>query len=356
MTQALIDLDPRPFAPADRIAFDLGWDHAQHGLAPPLRLLQASPSLGEGWHAARRVFGNRVVPATRPRRRWLALRLRAWEDGRAIARDALGPADLAAMQPTHCPVTRRPLGGCGDDEPTPLPLTTSGPWDPSRLVIVGRCAAHAAAAIGVDAMLSHARAIVAGRTEADHGLDAAAWSRLASLWAAATPLPHGDAARWPLRLQPPPRLAVANPAHRLQGLIAQQLPLAGWSVRLAALARRIEDPAARGDLLLLTGALAPRVIEALRHEDAARRAQALEDVWDDDRVRRRWHAWMQLLGEAGTRGLLAEAMRCGLCVVHATTAARPAQRSGTVRRPTSGTPASTAAFRRSAAPALPRAA
>ncbi len=81
----------------DRSAFQIGWDHARHGLQlPPLP--QSTPNgqpLRQGWHAAQAVFGRRTWPARPAVRQWLALRLAAWHAGEAFDTDELTPLHLA---------------------------------------------------------------------------------------------------------------------------------------------------------------------------------------------------------------------------------------------------------------------
>ncbi|KAB2870163.1 MAG: hypothetical protein F9K36_15750 [Burkholderiaceae bacterium] len=91
--QATLPLEfNRPAAPALRWAdaggtgFEIGWDHAQHRLTPPVAHLQAGSPVRQGWEAGRIVFGPRTRPATPQVRKWLQLRLVSL---------ALGPAQVA---------------------------------------------------------------------------------------------------------------------------------------------------------------------------------------------------------------------------------------------------------------------
>jgi hypothetical protein len=65
--------------------------------------------------------------------------------------------------------------------------------------------------------ITGASALAAAREAAASGdglfrrLSAAEWERLASLILLATPQPHEEAARWPLRALPPNRVRVLNP-------------------------------------------------------------------------------------------------------------------------------------------------
>ena len=71
MLQTSISFDTPQAAPRgeDRCAFQIGWDHARHGLHLPAILPSALPAehgpqpLRQGWHAAQAVFGRRIWPA-----------------------------------------------------------------------------------------------------------------------------------------------------------------------------------------------------------------------------------------------------------------------------------------------------
>ncbi|MFM2066324.1 MAG: hypothetical protein RLZZ584_1233, partial [Pseudomonadota bacterium] len=60
------------------LAYELGRDHACHGLRPPAELLLATAALRRGWEAGRASFAARSRAATPQVRQWLALRLQAW--------------------------------------------------------------------------------------------------------------------------------------------------------------------------------------------------------------------------------------------------------------------------------------
>ncbi len=101
--------------PDDRRGFDIGWDHAHHGLVPPPEWLHADSPVCQGWLAAKAVFGRRVLPARRSTRQWLALRLQALREGAAFDDDLLTPHHLAQLERIECPVRRVALGGAGAD-------------------------------------------------------------------------------------------------------------------------------------------------------------------------------------------------------------------------------------------------
>ncbi len=43
-----------------RAGFELGWDHARHGLVPPAGLLQGGTPVSQGWKARRCSYRGRV--------------------------------------------------------------------------------------------------------------------------------------------------------------------------------------------------------------------------------------------------------------------------------------------------------
>ncbi len=123
-TQARLELIPAPAEPqrpqrppadaADSTGFEIGWDHARHGLVPPPELLLEGTPIGQSWRAARAVFGRRTLAVQQATRQWLALRILAWRSGIAFEGQQLTPHFLAQLRVTHCPVLRTPLGGAPD--------------------------------------------------------------------------------------------------------------------------------------------------------------------------------------------------------------------------------------------------
>ena len=303
MNQATLALDAPPAAEPDRTAFDIGWDHARHGLVPPPHELQAPGAVGRGWLAGRAVFGARTAPVPRSTRLWLQLRLSAWRDGVDFDLAGVTPALLDRIQVATCPVWRRPLGGGANADTAPVVerLDRRRGFVPQNLALMSRHAATARAGAGLATVLRHARTAERSGEPLD-GLDADAWWRLAALLACALPLPFAQAARLPLALLPPSGVSPRNGAQRLQLLLTRQFLQAGWSARLGAMAAALPEAALRHDFNLLVGALAARLIEAGADEREQRRA--LEDAWRHERVLRRWQTFAFGLGEAGVEALL----------------------------------------------------
>jgi hypothetical protein len=320
MNQATLDLRTLPTAPADRIGFELGWDHAHHGLVPPAGLLLAGTPVSQGWQAGKAIFGRRTLATHRPVRLWLQLRTEAWLRGRVFEGTQVTPFYLAQIAATHCPVTRQPLGGAPGtaDAPVVVRLHDAAGYAAGNLAVLSQRAATAKGALSAAGALRRAQALQSDGAQAPaavHGLSADEWTRLAVLMACVTPLPHAEAVRLPLRVMPPHRVRLMNEAQGLQALMTLQFATPGWSERLRALADLLPDPGLRTDFNLFVGALAPRVLEAGPTADARTTRLALEDAWADARVNRRWQHLALQLGEAGTSTLLERAAAAGLAGV-----------------------------------------
>ena len=292
--------------PADSIGFDIGWDHAHHGLVPPAELLLEGTPIGQGWRASRAVFGRRTLASGRATRQWLALRTLAWRQGIHFENQQVTAHYIAQLHTAQCPVLRRALGGPAGHACAAVVerLNPQAGYAAGNLAVM--CQAAAQARDGVDVLEALRRATRAthakdsGATE--EGLDAAAWWRLAALRAFATPLPFHVAARVPLAVLPPNRVRLLNAAQALQALVTGLFMTSGWAARTRTLAQRLPAHTLRHDFNLFVGALAPRVLEAGAEPLALRRA--LEDAWLHERVQRRWQHFVLSLGEAATEALL----------------------------------------------------
>ena len=288
---------------ADGTGFDIGWDHAHHGLVPPAELLLEGTPIGQGWRAGRAVFGRRTLATGRATRQWLALRALAWRQGIDFDTQQVTAHYVAQLHTRQCPVLRRPLGGpAGHADAAAIErLNPHAGYVEGNLVVMSEAAAHARN--GVDVLEALRRATLAQACgEVVEGLDAAAWRRLAALRAFATPLPFHVAARVPLAVLPPNRVRLLNAAQALQSRVTSLFMTSGWAARTRALAQRLPAHTLRHDFNLFVGALAPRVLEAGNEPLALRRA--LEDVWLHERVQRRWQHFVLSLGEAATEALL----------------------------------------------------
>ncbi|MDE2275186.1 MAG: hypothetical protein KGK09_02700 [Burkholderiales bacterium] len=293
----------------ERTGFDIGWDHARHGLVPPAELLLEGTPPGQGWRAGRAVFGGRTLAAPRPVRQWLALRLQAWRRGIAFEGQQLTPHYLAQIEADRCPVLRTPLGGRAGtpDAAVVERLNEQAAYAAGNLATLSQRAAQARS--GVDAVEAlrrarrlEARAAAAPGAAVVDGLDAGAWFRLAALQSYATPLPFHAAAQMPLALLPPNRVRLLNAAQGLQALLTLQFTRPGWAARTRAIGAWLPEHTLRHDYQLFIGALAPRLLEA--NAQGLPPAQVLEDAWLHERVQRRWQHFVLSLGEVATAALL----------------------------------------------------
>ena len=325
MDQTLLELDTQATSEAERVGFQLGWDHAHHGLVPPPELLLAGTPLRQGWQAARATFRQRTLAASTSVRRWLGLRIHAWRLGIAFESTQLTAHYIAQLDASHCPVTLKPLGGAAAANQAPVIERLQGDagFAAGHLVTMSREACIARAGCSFAQAWATAQGLEASGAEEHAGLDAAAWRRMAVLISYVTPLSHLQAAALPMCVLPPNRVRVLNPAQGLQALLTWQLAAPGWSGRLRQLGELAEaitgERALRHDFQLLIGAMAPRVLEMPAGHMAAADTQAqrvaLAQLWHDPRVMRRWQNWLLALGESATEALLERAAAAGLAGV-----------------------------------------
>ena len=303
-----------PEGSIERIGFDIGWDHARHGLVPPPELLIEGTPLGQGWRTGKAVFGGRTLPAPRSTRQWLALRIGAWRRGIAFETQQLTPHYLSQIESDHCPILRTPLGGAAGqaDAPVVERLNRQAGYAAGNVALMSQRAVRAREGVDLIEALRRARRIESGAAPID-GLDAAAWIRLAVLGSMSTTLPFFEAARLPLAVLPPNRVRLLNAPQGLQALLTLQFAAPGWSARTRSIAALLPEHTHRQDFNLFVGAIAPRVLEAETFGPALR--WALEDAWLHERVQRRWQHFVHSLGDAGTATLLERAATLGLANV-----------------------------------------
>jgi hypothetical protein len=329
MTQTLLELPATDLPPDDPIGFQVGWDHAHHGLVPPAELLLEGTPIGLGWRAGRAVFANRCWAATRHTRLWLALRIEAWRIGAPFDLQTVTPNHLAQIEVRLCPVLRLPLGGTPDAKGAPqiARLNPRAAFAAGNLVLLSRAAALAWQGLDVADLVRRARAAeraaglaaaTPGRealdpedakpgagTEAEdiaEAMDAAAWWRLATLRSLATPLRLSEAAALPMAVLPPNRTRVLNNVQGLQALLTLRLTGSDWCARMNAIGGLLPEHTLRTDFNLWVGAMVPRLLEAQAHGRDAQRA--LEDAWLAERAMRRWQHFALSLGEPAAEQLL----------------------------------------------------
>jgi hypothetical protein len=316
---------PGPAEPdgLDRTAFQIGWDHAHHRLTPPLRHLDGHNPVGQGWVAGRAAFGARCLRATAAVRQWLALRLQAWQQGAVFEEVQVNPAFLARIDTEQCPVSRQPLTMCAalDSDATVSRLNPAAAYAAGNLAVVSQQVAAAWAGLGDgsdwQAAMAQAECLANGDgREATrlHGLDHAAWLRLAVLASFATPLPHAQAALLPLRVLPPNRVRVINPVQALQVMLTLQFSQAGYARRLLGLAALMPNGEARQAFQIFMHTLLARRLAVGTTPTPLQLRQAMEDTWGDALVNRRWQRLATWLTAADCEQLLQRASQRGLVV------------------------------------------
>jgi hypothetical protein len=298
---------------ADATGFQIGWDFAHHQLVPPIAHLHAHSPVRQGWSAGRAVFGRRTLNDRAPVRQWLALRLAAWQQGQAFEDVQVTPHFLAQISSPHCPVTRLPLCGAGEQAAV-LRLNTGAAYAAGNLVVAHRSAAEARADLGCDDLLALAQRVGEQADGQLRGLDVRAWQRLAVLASFATPLPHGLAATLPLLVLPPNRVRVLNPVQALQVMLTLQFTRAGYARRLLTLAALMPGSEARQAFQVFMHTLLSRRLAAGQDAEPAALRRALEDSWADPLVNRRWQRLALWLSAADCERLLLRASQRALCV------------------------------------------
>jgi hypothetical protein len=302
-----------------RAGFELGWDHARHGLTPPAEQLSAASAIRQGFEAGRASFGGRTRLATPTVQLWLQLRQQAWLRGLAFETLSVTPNYLGQLQTSHCPVTRcaltvgrqLPPHGAPQDRVVARVCEDAG-YAAGNLAVISLAADLAKADLAWDDAWAHAETLrINGVAQAD-GLNAGAWRRLAVLMSFVTPLAHHDAARLPLLVLPPNRLHLLNPIQGLQVLATQLLARSGWSQRLSRFLALLPSDALRNDFQRVFLALLPKVIAAGAPTDALRRRWALEDAWRDGEVLQLWQRFALQLDAELSQTLLERATAEGL--------------------------------------------
>ncbi len=299
----------------EHIGFELGWDHAHHGVTPPAPYAQEPSPLRHGWLAGVATFGDRTLTPSPAVRQWLQLRLHAWLRGRSVELFQVTPNYLQRLGVSHCPITREALGSADGDrrEASIDRVRNDAGYAAGNLVVMSARANVAKAAHRFDDALGSVRRLEAGGERGNTapvlqgGLNAIEWGRIAVLCSFVEPLSHARAAELPLLVLPPNRLRLFNPVQALQAFISQQLLCPGWSQRINAIEALLPGPPARRAFRSFFQTLLPRVLEAGRPTDPQRARWALEDAWRHAPVMQRWLRFALLLTAAKCETLLARA-------------------------------------------------
>lgn len=306
---------PQPAADDDTLdrAEQVGWDHARHGVTPPLERLCINPQLQRGFRNGRAVFGPPRDAAARPVQDWLALRLDAVLRGVAFETCALTPGALARLAGATCPVTRERLltqpGEAAERRWTRARLDAG--YASGNVVVLARRAAEARERLVLAASVQRpARDIGSGYEEAlqlarrsqaapEDGarigeLTGPQWWRAALLASYVQPLAHDEAAGLPMLLLPPARLRLFNPVQAWQALVSRAWLSATPNRRLAELREALP----RSVLHKAYDAFVQAFHEAWLLEQRAAQGRSadapagwvVEDAWRDSTVLHRWKA------------------------------------------------------------------
>lgn len=250
-----------------------------------------------------------LPPAGAPQQRWWRLQGQARRQGRRVEPLLVTPRFLARIDTRRCPVTRTPVGPRSG---AVVALRPDASIAAGHLVTMGSVAAGAPAGGWQDAWAAARRLQDAGPAAREAGLDAADWRRLAVLRSFVQALTPAEAALLPLHVLPPSRLRVLSPVQGLQ--VAMTLGLQGEdrAERLSRLAALADDADLRLALRVLALTLLARRPARLDDLDTTARRQALEDLWSDPLLQRRWQRLALRLDDATAQALLlrARAARC----------------------------------------------
>jgi hypothetical protein len=302
----------------DDAGFELGWDHAHHGLVPPAEHLLPANPVRQGWEAGRASFGLRTLKPTRHVRKWLQLRLQAWKRGRAFEGVQVTPHYLAQIDTARCPITRQTLTHAtgADTDASVDRVYNDAAYAAGNLAVISLGANQAKGDMRWDeartlAVLAEARTTGPGAGTAD-GLSSAEWARMAVLMSFVTPLPHEVAATLPLLVLPPNRMRLLNPIQGLQALITLLLTHPGFAARSVQLAALLPSRELRRDYQLLFLSLVPRAWDGGRPVDDRLLRERLEDAWRNPLVLRRWQRFARQLSAEQAEALVQRAVAKGL--------------------------------------------
>ena len=300
------DRPPEPDAGHGDPGFRLGWEHARHGVLPPTEHLLPMSPVRQGWESGRRAFAGRTRVADVAVHQWLQLNQRAWLDGAGIDAVQVAPAFLRRIATGACPVTREDFGKV---QPAPMAVWHEAGCVAGNLALLSPRAARVLARVDARSAIAQADSMAGDDVHA--GLTTREWARLATLLSFVTPLPHGLVAGRAMPLLPPPRLRLLNPAQGLQCLIGLQAPGAGQARRDGLLAALMPHAEARYALADLQSTMLARRKAPARAGDLRAQREAIEDLWADGLVHRRWQRLVSRLSEADCESIVRVAVARG---------------------------------------------
>jgi len=300
-------------APEDATAFEIGWDFAHYRLTPPPEALADGHPVRQGWQAGQQVFGSRTLKPTMHVRKWLQLRLNAWRRGRAFEGVQVTPNFLAQIDVPVCPIARVPLthaSGAGNDASVDRVCNAAG-YAAGNLAVMSARANEAKADLDWQDALTVVHQLKASGLDTLDGLGPLQWSRLAVLMSFVTALPHAQAACLPLLVLPPNRLRLLNAVQALQAVATLAFTDTEAVPRLRALAAHL-PAAARHDFQVFVLTLQARRLALGTRLAGLELRQAMEDMWRDAAVNRRWQRFALQLDEAACERAVRVAARRGL--------------------------------------------
>jgi hypothetical protein len=299
-------------AELDPVGFELGWDFARHGVTPPAPYGDEPSPVRHGWTAGQVAFAGRTLSDRPAVLQWLQLRLHAWLRGRHVELFQITPHYLRQLAVSHCPITRVELTGNGAHGASFDRVRNDAAYAAGNLVVMSQRGNHSKGAHGHQEALARARHIAEEKLGGVDGLNEAQWLRVATLCSFVEPLSHETACRIPMRVLPPKRLRLFNPAQALQAFISQQLLQAGWSQRVSRFEDLLPSPELRRDFKRFFMALLPRVIEAGRPAHLLGVRWAIEDAWAHAGVLEKWTQFALQLSPVQCEALLVQATKKGL--------------------------------------------
>lgn len=303
-------------APTDGQAaagFEIGWDYAHYRLTPPPEALADGHPVRQGWQAGSATFGTRTLKPTPQVRKWLQLRFSAWRRGKVFEGTQVTPNFLAQIDVPRCPITRVELthaSGAGSDASVDRVCNLAG-YAAGNLAVMSARANEAKADLSCRDALTVVKQLEASGLDTLDGLNALQWSRLAVLMSFVTPMAHDEAACLPMLLLPPNRLRLLNAVQALQAVVTLAFTQAQAVPRLRELMAHV-PVAARHDFQVFVLTLQARRLAIGMRVDGPELRQALEDLWTDAAVNRRWQRFALQLTDADCERLVRLAAKRGL--------------------------------------------
>jgi hypothetical protein len=297
----------------DATAFELGWDYAHYRLTPPPEALAAGHPVQQGWLAGAATFGTRTLKPTPQVRKWLQLRFGAWRAGKPFEGTQVTPNFLAQIDIALCPITRVALtqaSGAGSDASVDRVCNRAG-YAAGNLAVMSARANRAKADLSCRDALTVVKQLEASGLDTLDGLNTLQWSRLAVLMSFVTPMKHDEAACLPLLVLPPNRLRLLNAVQALQAVVTLAFSEAQAVPRLRELMAHL-PAAARHDFQVFVLTLQARRLAIGMHTAGTDLRHALEDLWTDAAVNRRWQRFARRLDEGACERAVRIAARRGL--------------------------------------------